>query len=317
MSAASHPAGARNSLQARLADEKAPRRRRGRATLLGLLAALMVAAAACGGGGAGQATVMLEAVQDRGVLRVVTDPRYAPQSFYDARLGRWRGFDVDVATEIADRLDVEVRFETAAFEDVAAGNWQDDWDISVGSVTVTPARAEKLSFTPAYYYASAAVAVNKDNTSIRNPEADLDGKRIGVCDGCTYESYLRGTLQLPGQGRVPSAVENPLVVTYGTDSEAIDELARGDGVRLDAVISALPTLEEAIDRGEPIRVVGAPLYTEELAVAILKDAPLDSTSLVQRVSQIIQEMHADGTLTSLSDKWYGTDLTIVKGAAGR
>ena len=133
----------------------------------------------------------------------------------------------------------------------------------------------------------------------------------------TYESYLRGTLQLPSQGPIPSAIENPLVVTYGTDAEAIDDLARGDGVRLDAVISALPTLEEAIDHGEPIKVVGAPLYTEELAVAILKDAPLDATSLVQRVSQIIQEMHADGTLTSLSDKWYGTDLTVVKGPAGR
>jgi len=159
--------------------------------------------------------------------------------------------------------------------------------------------------------------VHKDNTSISNPEADLDGKRVGVCDGCTYESYLRGTLELPGQGVIPSVVQNPLVVTYGTDSEAIDELARGDGVRLDAVISALPTLEEAIDHGAPIRVAGAPLYTEELAVAILKDSPLDSTSLVQRVSQIIQELHADGTLTSLSDKWYGTDLTVVKGPAGK
>jgi polar amino acid transport system substrate-binding protein len=255
MSAGSHPAGAQDSLRARLADEKAPRRRRGRVRFLGLLAALTMVAA-CGGGGT-QANDTLAAVQDRGVLRAVSDPNYAPQSF-DARLGRWRGFDIDVATEIAARLGVEVRFETGAFEDVAAGNWQDDWDISVGSVTVTPTRAEKLSFTPAYYYASAAVAVHKDNTSIRNPAADLDGKRIGVCDGCTYESYLRGTLQLPGQGRIPSAIENPLVVTYGTDAEAIDELARGDGVRLDAVISALPTLEEAIDHGEPIRVVGGP-----------------------------------------------------------
>jgi polar amino acid transport system substrate-binding protein len=311
MNAGSQPAGARTLLQARLTDEKTPRRGRARATLLGLLAALTMVAAACGGGTQANDT------QDRGVLRAVSDPNYAPQSFYDARLGRWRGFDVDVATEIADRLGVEVRFQTGAFEDVAAGNWQDDWDISVGSVTVTPARAEKLSFTPAYYYATAAVAVNKDNTSIRNPEADLDSKRIGVCDGCTYESYLRGTLQLPSQGQIPSAIKNPLVVTYGTDAEAIDDLARGDGVRLDAVISALPTLEEAIDHGAPIKVVGAPLYTEELAVAILKDAPLDSTSLVQRVSQIVQAMHADGTLTSLSNKWYGTDLTTAKAAANR
>ncbi len=42
---------------------------------------------------------------------------------------------------------------------------------------------------------------------------------------------------------------------------------------------------------------------------MVKDAPLDPTSLVERVSEIIDEMHADGTLTDLSEKWYGVDLT--------
>jgi ABC-type amino acid transport substrate-binding protein len=51
------------------------------------------------------------------------------------------------------------------------------------------------------------------------------------------------------------------------------------------------------------------LFTEELAAAVVKDAPLDNTSLVQRVSQTIDQMHTDGTLSDLSDKWYGTDLT--------
>ena len=69
----------------------------------------------------GDATNMLEAVQNRGVLRVVSDPNFRPQSYYDQLIGRWRGFDVDVATEIARRLGVDVQFISGVFEDVQAG----------------------------------------------------------------------------------------------------------------------------------------------------------------------------------------------------
>ena len=282
----------------------AARRGRRRAPLVAVVAVLALLAACSS---AGNATNMLDAVQNRGLLRVVSDPNFRPQSFYDQLIGRWRGFDVDVATEIARRLGVDVQFNSGVFEDVQAGNWQPEWDLSVGSMTITPQRAERLDFTSPYYFDTAAVAVNQDTTDITNVETDLAGRTIGVTDGSTYESYLRGTLELPGQGAIPSVIQDPLIVTYETDADAIDALSAGD---LDAVISARPELQEAIDNGTArIKIVGGPLFTEELAAAVVKDAPLDNTSLVQRVSQIIDQMHADGTLSDLSEKWYGTDLT--------
>jgi len=273
--------------------------------LLAAVLAVLALLAACSS--AGNATNMLDAVQNRGLLRVVSDPNFRPQSFYDQLIGRWRGFDVDVATEIARRLGVDVQFNSGVFEDVQAGNWQPEWDLSVGSMTITPQRAERLDFTSPYYFDTAAVAVNQDTTDVTNIETDLAGKTIGVTDGSTYESYLRGTLELPDQGSIPSVIQDPLIVTFETDADAIDALSAGD---LDAVISARPELQEAIDNGTAsIKIVGGPLFTEELAAAVVKDAPLDNTSMVQRVSQIIDQMHADGTLSDLSEKWYGTDLT--------
>jgi polar amino acid transport system substrate-binding protein len=283
----------------------AARRGRRRAPIGAALAAFVLLGAACSS--AGNATNMLDAVQNRGLLRVVSDPNFRPQSFYDQLIGRWRGFDVDVATEIARRLGVDVQFSSGVFEDVQAGNWQPEWDLSVGSMTITPQRSERLDFTSPYYFDTAAVAVQEDDTSIGNMETDLAGKTIGVTDGSTYESYLRGSLELPGQGEIPSLIDDPLIVTYETDADAIDALSAGD---LDAVISARPEMQEAIANGTAtIKIVGGPLFTEELAAAVVKDAPLDNTSLVQRVSQIIDQMHTDGTLSDLSDKWYGTDLT--------
>jgi polar amino acid transport system substrate-binding protein len=270
--------------------------------ILAGLAALAMFATACNS--AGDATTQLEAVQNRDVLRVVSDPNFAPQSYYDQLIGRWRGFDVDVATEIARRLGVDVQFISGAFEDVQAGAWQPEWDLSVGSMTITPEREQVLDFTSPYYYDTAAAAVRPGSgvTAL----ADLSGKKIGVTDGSTYESYLRGTLELPGQGAIPSAIQDPEIVRYTTDQDAIDALAAGE---LDAVISARPELQEAIDRGTELEIIGVPLFTEELAAAVVKDAPLDPTSLAERVSEIIDEMHADGTLTDLSEKWYGVDFT--------
>ena len=270
--------------------------------LIAGLALLLLLAGACSG--AGDATTSLESVQNRNLLRVVSDPNFAPQSQYDQLIGRWRGFDVDVATEIARRLGVDVQFISGVFEDVQAGDWQPEWDLSVGSMTITPDRAKVLDFTSPYYFDTAAAAVRPGSgvTGL----ADLSGKRIGVTDGSTYEAYLQGTLDLPGQGPIPSAIDNPEIVKYTTDQDAIDDLAAGN---LDAVISARPELQEAVDHGTDIEIVGVPLFTEELAAAVVKDAPLDAASLVKKVSDIIDEMHADGTLSDLSEKWYGVDLT--------
>ena len=284
-------------------------RMRPRAILVAWLAALAVVGTACSS--AGNATNMLDAVQNRDVLRVVSDPNFRPQSFYDQLIGRWRGFDVDVATEIARRLGVTSQFTSGVFEDVQAGDWQPEWDLSVGSMTITPERAKVLDFTSPYYYDTAAAAVRPGSgvTAL----ADLSGKKIGVTDGSTYESYLKGTLVLPDQGEIPSAISNPEIVKYTTDQDAIDALTAGD---VDAVISARPELQTAIGRGTKIEIIGVPLFTEDLAAAVVKDTPLDNTSFVQRVSQIIDEMHKDGTLSDLSEKWYGTDLTTPPSNVG-
>jgi len=252
-------------------------------------------------------TGLLASVLDAGVLRVSTDPAYPPQSSV-TKSGEYEGFDIDVATEIAERMGVEIEWETPSWDLITAGNWAGRWDASVGSMTVTPERAEVLEFTPAYYFTPAAVAVHEDNTSITDTESGLDGKTIGVCGGCTYEAYLEQSLNIPGY-EIDFVIDDASVKAYDTDTSAIADLELGDGTRLDAVISALPTLEGAIDQGKPIKILGDPIYYEPLAVAIDKNAPEDPKPLAEEIGRIIEEMHEDGTLSELSMKWYGTDLT--------
>ena len=150
--------------------------------------------------------------------------------------------------------------------------------------------------------------MHADNTSIQDTETDLDGATIGVCGERTDDAWLQGNLNIPGY-TFTYVVDDPQIETYNTDTTAIRDLTLGDGIRLDAVISALPTLEGAVDSGEPIKVVGDPVFYEPLSIAFDRSAPLDNTSLVSAVNAIVEDMHADGTLTELSMEWYGTDLT--------
>jgi polar amino acid transport system substrate-binding protein len=75
-------------------------------------------------------------------------------------------------------------------------------------------------------------------------------------------------------------------------------------------MSATPTLQAAIDKGRPMQLLGEPLFFEPLSVAIDKSSELDQASLVAEVSTIIEELHADGTLSELSMEWFGEDLTV-------
>jgi polar amino acid transport system substrate-binding protein len=291
--------------------------RRTRFSLVALLAAGTLLAAACaeeppptggGGGGGGQEEPndLLASIQERGTLRVATDPQYPPQSAFNEETGEWEGFDIDVATEIAERLGVEIEFVTPGWEQIIAGGWQDRWDASVGSMTVTPERDEVLHFMTPYYYTPAAVAVREEDADTMTDVAtDFDGATIGMCGGCTYEFYLDKTLEIPGE-EIEFVIDDAEIRTYNTDVPAIKDLEVG---RLDAAISSLTTLQGAIDQGSPIAIVDNVFY-EPLSVAVDRSAPLDGTRFVEELDRIVQEMHSDGTLSELSMKWFGLDLSM-------
>ena len=247
---------------------------------------------------------VLDRITSAKTLVVSTDAEYPPQSIQKPD-GSYAGFDIDVATELAKRLGAEVKFVTPAWEIITSGKWGGRWDVSVGSMTPTQQRAKVLDFPAVYYYTPATFFVHEDSKA--QSLADLNGKRIGACGACTYEDYLNRKLVIDAEGAPPFeyAVEPGEIRTYETDTHAMDDLRLGDGVRLDAGLSALPTVTEAIKNGYPLRVVGDPVFYEPLSVAIDKGDP----ELAAKIAAAVEDMRKDGTLGKLSEKWYGVDLS--------
>ncbi len=272
-------------------------------TLLLLLAVTALVAAACGGGD--EASDLLASIEEEGVLTVSTDPAYPPQSSLNEETGDYEGFDIDVAAEIAERIGVEVAWEAPAWETITAGSWNGRWDLSVGSMTVTPERSEVLQFSTPYYFTPAVVAVAADDDSINDLTVDLDGQSIAVCGACTYDFYLQGNLEIPGE-TLDFVIDDAEIITTDTDTTALEQLVQG---RVVAAMSSVTTIQAGIDAGLPIKIVGDPLFYEPLAAAIDGSATLETGAFVSRVSEIIEEMHTDGTLSDLSNTWFGLDLT--------
>jgi polar amino acid transport system substrate-binding protein len=250
---------------------------------------------------------LLARICTEGVIRVSTDPAYPPQSELNPETGEYEGFDIDVANEIASRLGVEVEWETPKWGVLTAGSWNDRWDMSVGSMTPTNERQQVLEFTEPYSFVPAVVVVPEE-ANVTDVTTDLDGATIGVCADCTYQFFLEKSLAISGYD-FNFVIDEATVQGYDTDTTALQDLALG---RLDAVMTSVTTAKAFVDEGNPVKIAGDPLFGEPLAIAFDKDTELDNSSLVAAVDEMVTEMHSDGTLTELSEKWYdGVDVTKV------
>jgi len=266
-----------------------------------LCAALALAAAALGA--PAYAGEVLDRIMQRGELVVANEANWAPQSFLNDN-NEMDGFDVDVAKEVAKRMGVKVKFVNPEWGVITAGNWAGRWDASIGSMTPTADRAKVLAFPAVYYYTPAAVAVHKDS-SAKKP-SDMSGKTVGAAAGTTYEHYLTGDLNIFGdvpafKYRIKNATQYPLENT----GVLLDDLRLGDGVRMDGVVGNLPTMLGAIEKGYPIRVLEPAVFYEPLAIAIEHG----DKALGDKIAAAVKSMKDDGTLTRLSNKWYGVDYT--------
>lgn len=291
-------------------------------TILVVASAAALVLTACTGGGS-TADNLLDAVKERGYLVVSTDPNYEPQSFLNTEGQRpadtkcpadnlttaeMQGFDVDVAKAIGDGLGVETCFATPDWDMIVAGSWADKWDVSVGSMTINNTRLKVLDFSVPYYYTPAVIAVRAD-AGIASV-ADLDGQALCVGTATTYEFWLSGDLESLGlpESSIYAQAPNVTVVPLPTDQECAQAIAAG---REDFVgyVTSQTVVNANIEAGFPVVQLGSPVYSEDLAAAFDKTSTLPTDTIREEVSKIITTLHENGTLSDLSNKWFGEDLT--------
>jgi polar amino acid transport system substrate-binding protein len=294
-----------------------------------VMMAAMIILVACGTGPIVQPDSLLADIKQRGYILVSTDVDYEPQSWLNPEGKRspdtkcpvdalttaeMQGFDVDVAKAIGDSLDVETCFSIPGWDRVVAGRWADNWDISVGSMSITTERQQLFDFSVPYYYSPAVVAV-RANAGFASLD-DLSGQALCVGEATTYEAWLNQEDLGPTITVIAKVPDHISVVSLDTDQRCPKGITAG---REDFIgyVTSETVVNANIVEGMPVVKLNGPIFYEQLAAALDKESSLSTESLRSEVDKLFAKMHSDGSLTDLSKKWFqdengeGRDYTKI------
>jgi len=213
---------------------------------------------------------------------------YKPFSFDKG--GQIVGFDVDIANEIAKRLDREpVMQSPVPFDALIQGLKANKYDALVASHGITEQRSKAVDFSRPYYRSGAQIFVAEGNVRVKGP-TDLKGMKVGVVKASTYLDLAK------------SLTDEAKVTTYDSDVIALQDLGTG---RVDAVITdKLVGLVARDEAGLKITAVGTVLQQDEMAIAVQKG----DTKLLAAIDGALNEMIADGTYDTISKRWFGENI---------
>ena len=249
-----------------------------RRTLLTLVAALLAAAslAGCGGGGA-----------DSDTLRVGTEGTYSPFS-YQGTDGKLTGYDIEVVTAVAAKLGKKVEFVQTPWDAIFAGLEAKRFDVVANQVTINDDRKAKYDLSEPYTVSEGVIVTRADDSSITSL-ADLRGKTTAQSATSNWAGVARDA------GANVEAVEGfvqaiQLLKDRRVDATVNDTLAVGDYQRAKNDAS--------------IKVAGKTGDTSEQAFAARKDS-----GLVPDLNKALDELRADGTLKTISEKYFGSDVS--------
>ena len=234
----------------------------------------------------------LARIKQQGQIVVAMEGTWAPWTYHDES-DALVGYDVEVANAIAGKLGVKASFVEGEWDGLFAGLDADRYDLVVNGVDITEERSRKYEFTTPYAYNKTAVIVSSDRNDIKSFE-DLKGKKTANTISSTYAEVAE---------------------SYGADVTGVDDLNQTFQLlitgRIDATLNAEMTYYDYMKAHPDAKIKIADLSKDATHVAIPVKKGEDSASLVEAINRALEELKADGTLSKLSIKYFGTDITTL------
>ncbi len=224
----------------------------------------------------------LTEVKANGKLVIATDDTYPPLEWNQD--GTIIGFDIDVMTEICERIGVEAHFESSKWDGLLTGLAGKQYDAVISTMNITPERQKQADFVEYARWAQVIVTA-PSNTAISGLD-DLKGKHIAVQVATTSENIARD-------------IEDSTVSCFESFDTTFMELVNE---RVDAIIVDEPVAMyyQAKDP-DAFAIVGIAQEKEPVGIALRKQ----SDSLKDAISEALQDMESDGTYDEIYQEWFG------------
>lgn len=256
-----------------------------------VIAALMIGATTLGSFKGVNAQEDKYGFGDRKELVVAISAGYEPFMYEED--GELKGYDHDIFSELEKRTGIKVTYENADFSGLLGLVESGRADIAAAQLTPTPEREENFAFAePTTYYGSTLV-VKSDNEEIKSVD-DLKGKTVGTGSGNNMQGIVDDMYE---KGDI-----NWEVFTSATLENMLQDVANG---RIDAMLAQDVQAYMAIDRSGVDAKVLPPFETSFGCFVVKKD----NTELLDALNAFIKDIKEDGTLTAISEKWVGKDIS--------
>ena len=219
---------------------------------------------------------------------------YFPFTF--VKLDELQGFEVDFINALAAETGNDVNFVTMSFSGLVGALESDRIDTIANQITITPEREAKFVFSQPYVFDGAQVVVKKGNEETIQSTDDLSGKTVAVNLGSNFEELLNG---LPNAGEIE-------IKTYESNIAQDTALGRVDAFVMDRVSSAQLIQESPL----PLALAGKPFSQIRNALPF-RDTD-EGRALRDEIDAAITTLKENGTLTEISQKWFGSDITSAE-----
>ena len=228
-----------------------------------------------------------------GTLIVGFDQDFPPMGFMGDN-GEYTGFDLELAKEVAERLGLEYTAQPIAWDskdmELEAGNIDCIWN----GFTMT-GREDDYTWSEPYMAKTQVFVVAKDSGIAS--QADLAGKIVECQVDSSAEAALKEVPDL-------TATFKQLLTTADYNSAFMDlEQGAVDAIAMDVIVAGYQIQQRNAD----FIILEDSLSAEEYGVGFKKG----NTELRDKVQATLEEMAADGTLKSVSEKWFGEDVTTI------
>ena len=229
-------------------------------------------------------------IVERGTVLIGTTGDYRPLSFCEPETGRYWGFGIEMAEEIARRLGVGVGFVKTSWPTLTADVLAEPqmFDFAIGGITITDTRCETMMMSEGYLANGKTILCRAEDSDLYRSLEDIDKPevRVMVNPGGLNEKFANENLTHATIIVHPQNEEIPTLVAEGEADVMITEITEAPYyVQTDTRLAA-PLLNEPFNHGE---------------IGVLMQKGQDD--LLELINGVIRKMKSDGSLRLLHEKY--------------
>jgi polar amino acid transport system substrate-binding protein len=235
------------------------------------------------------ASKLPESIKSAGVIKIGTDPTYAPNEFLAADGKTVQGFDVDLFNQVAAKFGVKTEWEPSKFGSIITGVNGKKYDMGISSFTINPDRLKEVDMV-SYFNAGSQWATQPGNPKGIDPD-NACGKNVAVQTGTVQE-----TDDLPV--RQKACGSNKInVLSFENQAQATSAVVTG---KADAMLADSPVVAYAVKQsGEKLEALGD-IYDAAPYGYVL---PKGETEFGEAIVEALKQLESEGAYKAALEKW--------------